>query len=200
MFRSQSLLLKLIRAMLVASVLVPAAVFGLFAWQSYYQAIHNAEDRAQRFATVVQEHTLKVVETIRLVLRAADERLQGVSWEKINTSKELWEELHKLQQTSDQIGSIFAIDRNGFVPLATRAFPAPIQDFSDRDYYFEERRADLGFYIGQAYVGKISKEPIFNFSIRKTTADGHFDGIIGISALVGYFERYYSSIGVPDDN
>src|SRR4051812_18336751 len=83
MFRSQRLLLKLIRAMLVASVLVPAAVFGLFAWHSYHQTVHSAEDRAQRFATVIQEHTLKVFETIGLVLRMADERLQGESWDKI---------------------------------------------------------------------------------------------------------------------
>jgi Histidine kinase sensor domain len=200
MFRSPRLLLKLIHAMLVASVLVPVGAFGLFAWHSYHQTVHNAEDRAQRFATIVQEHTLTVFEIIRLVLGMADERLKGVSWDKISTSKEIWDELRKLEQSSEQIGSIFVVDRNGFGPLTTRAYPSPVVDFSDRDYYFEQRRADQGFYVGQAYTGKISNDPIFNFTIRKTSEDGNFDGVIGISAFVGYFESYYRSIGIPDDN
>jgi len=106
MFRSQHLLLKLIRAMLVASVLVPVGAFGLFAWHSYHQTVHSAEDRAQRFATIVQEHTLKVFETIKLVLKMADDRLRGASWDKISTSKEIWDELRKLEESSEQIGSL----------------------------------------------------------------------------------------------
>src|SRR5215204_938910 len=200
MFRSQRLLLKLIRAMLVASVLVPAGAFGLFAWHSYHQTVHSAEDRAQRFATIVQEHTLKVFETIKLVLKMADDRLRGASWDKISTSKEIWDELRKLEESSEQIGSIFVIDRNGFGPLTTRVYPSPIVDFSDRDYYYEQRRVDQGFYVGQAYTGKISNDPIFNFTIRKSSEDGIFDGVIGISAFVGYFESYYRSIGIPEDN
>ena len=200
MFRSPSLLLKLIRAMLVASVLVPAGAFGLFAWHSYHQNVHSAEDRAQRFATVIQEHTLKVFETIGLVLRTADERLEGVSWDNIRSSSEVWEQLRKLEQSSEQIGSIFVSDRDGFSAVTTRVFPSPRVNFSDRDYYFEQRRADQGLYVGQAYVGKISNDPIFNFSIRKTTADGQFDGVIGISAFVGYFESYYRTVGIPNDN
>src|SRR5689334_20817218 len=126
MFRSQRLLLKLIQAMLVASVLVPAGAFSLFAWHSYHQTVHSAQDRAQRLATIVEEHTLTVFETIRLVLGMADERLKGVSWDKISTSKEIWDELRKLEQSSEQIGSIFVVDRNGFGPLTTRVYPSPI--------------------------------------------------------------------------
>ena len=109
-----SMLLKSIRALLVASVLVPAAVFGLFAWHSHNQIIHSAQDRAQRFATVVQEHTLKVFETILLVLQAAEQKLQGVSTETLAGSKELWDQLRKLEESSEQVGSIFVVDRHGF--------------------------------------------------------------------------------------
>jgi two-component system, NtrC family, sensor kinase len=193
------MLLKLIRAMLVASVVGPIVALGLFAWHTHNQIVHSAQDRAQRFAAVVQEHTLKVFETIGLVLHAADHKLRGVSWETLSTSKEVWEELKKLEQSSEQVASIFVIDRNGFGPFTTRAFPSPLVDFSDRDYYFEQRRADHGLYVGQAYVGKISREPIFNFSIRRSSEDGRFNGVVGASALVDYFENYYRSIGVLDD-
>jgi two-component system NtrC family sensor kinase len=193
------MLLKLIRAMLVASIVGPAIVLGLFAWHTHNQIVHSAQDRAQRFATVVQEHTLKVFETIGLVLHAADQRLRGVNWETLRTSREVWEEIKKLEQSSEQLASIFVVDRDGFGPFTTRAFPSPLVDFSDRDYYFEQRRADQGLYVGQAYVGKISHDPIFNFSIRRTSEDGRFNGVIGASALVNYFESYYRTIGVLDD-
>jgi two-component system NtrC family sensor kinase len=200
MVGSQSLLLKLIRAMLVASIVAPAGVFGLFAWHSYNQTLHGAQDRAQRLAAVIEEHTLKVFETIGLVLHTADQRLRGVDRETLMNSRPLWDELHKLAQSSEQVASIFVVDRDGFGPFTTRMFQSPIYDFSDRDYYYEQRRSDQGLYVGQSYVGKISKEPIFNFSIRRTSEDGRFPGVIGVSAFVGYFENYYRSVGVPEDH
>jgi two-component system, NtrC family, sensor kinase len=194
------MLLKLIRAMLVAALVVPLAVFCLFAWYSYDQAMHSAADRAQRFAAVVQEHTLKVFETIGLVLHAADQRLRGVGAETLATAKPLWDELRRLQESGDQVGSIFVVDRDGFNVLTTRTFPAPMVDFSDRDYYYEQRNADRGLYIGQAYLGRISEQQIFNFSIRRSSHDGRFDGVIGVSAFVRYFENFYRSIGRAEDD
>ena len=197
---SQPLLLKLIRAMLVASILAPAGVFGLFAWHSYNETVHSAQDRAHRFAAVVQEHALKVFETIGLVLQTADQKLRGVDRDTLASSKPLWDELRMLQQSTEQVGSIFVVDRDGFGPFTTRVFQSPVYDFSDRDYYYEQRRSDHGLYVGQSYMGKISKEHIFNFSIRRTSVDGRFDGIIGVSAFVHYFENYYRTIGMPEDH
>jgi signal transduction histidine kinase len=194
------MLLKLIRAMLVASIAVPLVVLGLFTWHSHNQTVRSAEDRAQRFASVVQEHTLKVFETISLVLQSADQKLKGLSAETIASSQPLWEELLRLKQSGEQVGSIFMIDRNGINLVTTRTYPSLMTDFSDRDYYYEQRRAPQGLYIGQSYLGKISNQQIFNFSIRRTSGDGSFDGIIGVSAFVDYFEDFYRSIGIAEDN
>ena len=200
MFKAQRVSLKPIRAMLVASLVVPAGVLALFAWHSHKQAVHESQDRAQRLAAVVEEHSLKVFETIGLVLHATDRRLEGASWNEIATSKTIWNDLKKLQQSADQIGAIFVVDRNGFDAFTTRAFPAPNLDFADRDYYFEQRQRDRGFYVGQAYRGRISNDGIFNFSIRKSSPDGKFDGVVGISAYAEYFTGYYRSVGIPEDD
>jgi two-component system NtrC family sensor kinase len=199
-FKSQRVSLKPIRAMLVASLIVPAGVLALFAWHSYKQEIRESKDRAQRLAAVVEEHSLKVFETIGLVLHAADRRLEGASWDDLATSKPIWDDLKKLQQSADQIGAIFVVDRNGFSPFTTRVFPAPNLDFADRDYYFEQRQGDQGLFVGQSYNGKISNDRIFNFSIRKSSPDGKFDGVIGVSAYAEYFTSYYRSVGIPDDD
>ena len=191
---------RFLKLLLVASIAVPAALFAFFSWLSYETAMQTAHDRADRLAAIVREHALKVFETITLTLENVDHRLKNASWDEIRTSKELWDQLSKLSERSDQVGAIFVSPAGGSTALTTRVFPAPSVDFSDRDYLIEQKDNDRGLYIGRAYVGKISGEPIFNFSIRKSSPTGAFDGVIGISAYVSYFRDYYNSIGLPSDN
>ena len=193
-------LVRFLKLLLVASIAVPAALFAFFSWLSYGTAMQTAHDRADRLAAIVREHAHKVFETINLTLENVDHRLQTASWDEIRTSKPLWDQLHKLSERSDQVGAIFVSPPDGSTALTTRVFPAPPVDFSDRDYLVEQKERDRGFYIGRAYVGKISGESIFNFSIRKSTPAGAFDGVVGISAYVSYFRDYYNAIGLPSDN
>jgi two-component system, NtrC family, sensor kinase len=193
-------LIPFLKVLLVASVAVPAGLFAFFASNSYDTAMQTAHDRAERFSAVVREHALKIFETIALTLENVDHRLQHATWEEIRTSKELWDQLRQMQERSQQVGAIFVSPPAGPTALTTRMFPVPTVEFSDRDYLSEQKERDRGFYIGRAYVGKISGEPIFNFSIRKTSPTGQFDGIIGISAFVSYFRDYYQSIGIGPDN
>jgi two-component system NtrC family sensor kinase len=162
--------------------------------------MQTAHERADRFAAIVREHALKVFETIGLTLENVDHQLEGITWENIRTSKALWDQLRSVQERSAQVGSIFVSPPDGGTALTTRVFPAPQNDFSDRDYFLRQRERDHGLYIGRAYIGKISKEPIFNFSIRRQSSTGQFDGIIGISAYVSYFEDYYRATGIVADN
>ena len=193
-------LLPFLKLLLVASIVAPAALFAFFAWNSYQTAMQTAHERADRFAAIVREHALKVFETISLTLENVDQRLQGVTWQEIQTSRPVWEQLREIEKRSDQVGAIFVTPPDGRNGLTTRVFPAPPTDFSDRDYFTAQREQNRGLYIGQAYVGKISGDPIFNFSIRRSSPDGRFDGIVGISAYVSYFQDYYQSIGIKTDN
>jgi two-component system NtrC family sensor kinase len=197
---SRQRLSSFLKVLLVASVAIPAVLFGFFAWHSYKTAMQTAHERADRFASIIREHALKVFETISLTLENTDHRLEGISWEHIRTSRALWDQLRRVQENSAQVGSIFISPPDGGVALTTRVFPAPDTDFSDRDYFFSQRERDHGFYIGRPYIGKISKVPIFNFSIRRRSSTGQFDGIIGISAYVSYFEDYYRSTGLAGDD
>jgi two-component system NtrC family sensor kinase len=161
--------------------------------------MQTAHQRADRFAAIVREHALKVFETIGMTLETVDHRLQGLTWDEIRTSPSIWEQIRHFQQRTPQVGAIFVTPADGNAGLTTRVFPAPPADFSERDYFQAQRDQNRGFYIGKAYVGKISREPIFNFSIRKSSPDGRFDGVIGISAYVSYFEDVYRGIGLETD-
>ncbi len=193
-------LLWLLRTLLVASALVPLAFFAVSAWLSYRAVFQSAESRAQHLTRLLQEHTLKSFETIRLVLQHTDQRLRSVPWETIRNSQELWTDVELLQGSVEQVASIFVIAPDGSGALSTRAFPHPPMNFADRDYFEEQQKADRGVFVGRPYTGRISREPIFNFSIRRNSPDGSFNGVIGISALNTYFEDFYATVGSASDN
>jgi signal transduction histidine kinase len=190
----------LLRLLAAGSLLAPAILFAFIAWQRYEETFHHAEEHAKHTARLLEEHAAKTFETLELILRLADQHLRGVSWEEIRTSRELWDELRRLQQTAEQVGSIFVIDGAGRNALTTRSYGAGAVDFSDRDYFVAQQNEDAGVYLGQAYIGRISKRPIFNLSIRRSSLDGSFDGVIGSSAFTDYFETFYARAGVADDD
>jgi two-component system NtrC family sensor kinase len=201
MSSSNGKLLLLLRSLLVFSVLAPVLFFALSAWLSYRDIFNAAEHRTQHMANLVEEHTLKVFETIRLALQQADEKLADLDDAHIQTTRPAWDELKALQQSLEQVDSIFVTDRDGKNILTTREFPASRIDFSDRDYFVAQKNGEAhGLYVGQAYVGRISNKPIFNFSIPRVGERGEFEGVIGISAFTDYFERFYASVGDASDN
>jgi two-component system, NtrC family, sensor kinase len=194
------MVVPLLRLLLLGSLVAPAALFTFFAWHSYTSTVREAHNRAHRFAAIVQEHALKVFETIGLTLQRVDHEIENLTWDEIEHSPAVWEQVRKIQQSSEQVGAIFVIKGGGETALTTRAYPAPPVNFADRDYHFEQKRADQGLFVGKAYIGKISADPIFNFSIRKSNSRGEFDGVVGVSAFVSYFHTFYESLGEPSDS
>jgi two-component system NtrC family sensor kinase len=188
-----------LKALGLAAVIAPAVLFGAYALISYDQAFRNAETRAAHLSSILQEHAQRVFETIALALRNTDQRLGDSDWKTVGASRSLWEEIGRIQAAGPQLGSIFAIGPDGTNVLTTREFPAPPFDFSDRDYFEAQRQSNAGLFLGRAYIGKISDVPIFNFSIRRSGRDGSFNGIIGSSAYVQYFQEFYATVGDPGD-
>jgi two-component system NtrC family sensor kinase len=189
-----------LKALVAVSLLAPALVFVVAAWDGYRQAFKNAENRGAYVNRLLEEHAVKTLETIVLLLRQTDHRLKGANAEEIQTSRPLWEELRTFQQMTEQADSIFVLDSEGRNILTTRTFPAPPLDFADRDYFEEQKREDRGVFVGQAYLGRISNRRIFNLSIRRSDPEGSFNGVIGSSAYVTYFENFYAAAGLAGDN
>jgi two-component system, NtrC family, sensor kinase len=192
--------LRTLRALAFASVIAPLVAFGAYAIVSYYQSFRAAEARASHISALLQEHGERVFETIALALTDVRALLSSRTDGEIKTSKEIWELVRSRQTAGPQLGSVFVIGPDGVELLTSRAFPAPPVDFSDRDYFIAQKYADAGLYLSAAYVGKISHIPIFNFSIRRTYADGRFAGVVGSSGFVEYFKTFYSTVGDPEDD
>jgi two-component system, NtrC family, sensor kinase len=192
--------LRSLKALGVASVIAPAVVFGAYALISYDAAFRRAEERASHLTVILQDHAQRVFEAIALALSSTRHQLEDADDEAIRSSRPLWDQINRTQKAAPQLGSIFVIAADGSSLLTTRDFPTPETSFHDRDYYVAQAASDAGLFIGQRYIGKISNEPIFNFSIRRYDKDGRFAGVIGSSAYVDYFREFYASVGEDNDD
>ena len=189
-----------LKALAFVAALAPGAVFAAYALISYDAAFRSAEARASHFSSILQDHCQRLFEAVALALANTNHLLDDLDEDAIRTSRSLWEKVRSVQTLAPQVGSIFFIQSDGSLPLTTRAFPAPPENFSDRDYFLAHKDHDSGFFLGKAYVGRISNVPIFNFSIRRSSKDGKFNGVIGSSAFVDYFHEFYATLGDPKDD
>jgi two-component system, NtrC family, sensor kinase len=203
LLRSASVLLRLLRVLLVTSIAGPLILFPLFAWFSYSRLTEAAEARARHLTALLEEHDLKVFEAMELVGMQAEQRLKGVDWETISTSKAIWDEIKKLQTSVEQVGGIFIIDANADLYLNTHYFPSPNNprvNYADRDYFYLRKNGDPDFRVGGPDMGRLTHQPYFIFSITKTTPDGKFDGVIALPAYSNFYEKFYEKAGTKSDN
>ena len=62
-----------LRLLVVASVMLPLAIYAVASWISYRQHFEEAEDRLQRTVATMQEHAIKVFETFEISERYLEE-------------------------------------------------------------------------------------------------------------------------------
>ena len=182
------------RYLLLASVLAPLVVLILAAVIDREHLITAATTEARKTVDVLHEHTLKVMETQELALTQIDDRTRGMSWEEIATSEALFQDLRRLVARLPQIDGAFLVRPDGVTAMTNRVFPVPPMSFTDRDYFQAQVATDSGFFVGGAYIGRISRHPIFNVSQRRRGGREGFDGVVGTSLSVEYFTRFYQSI------
>src|SRR3954469_109590 len=124
-----------LQLLLVASVLVPMALFSLGAWESHDQLYASAESKIVRQVASLNEHTDKVLETQELLLEQAHHLIRGEAWPEIRNSRRLWEALRKLVNEVPQVDALFLVEPDGSLALTTREFPTPVTNLHERDYF-----------------------------------------------------------------
>ena len=187
-----------LQLLLVASVLVPMALFTVGAWESHDQHYQNAEARIEREAASLSEHTDKVFETQELLLQQVSQLVRGLSWAQIRQSQDLWSALKKMAAEVPQVDALFLVDDQGKLALTTRVFPAPALDLRDSDYYQAGQHPER-VYLGMSVVGTLARHAVFNLSMPRATGNGGFDGVIVASVSPDYFMRFYGTITLPQD-
>src|ERR1700719_1063911 len=142
---------RLLKRMMVASLVLPAALYGYASWVSYRDIHAAADERIERSLEVQQEQALKVFETIDRTFAEVDEAVRGMSDDEIRAAQP---PLHprlrhpRLKQIADvmqQLQAIVVIGGDGR-PLASSALESVKTDvnFADRDYFNAQAGKDPG--------------------------------------------------------
>ncbi len=98
---------RLLKLMMVASLVLPAALYGYASWVSYRDIHAAADERIERSLDVQQEQALKVFETVDRTFAEVDEVVRGMSDDDIRAAQP---RLHpRLAQIADVMPQLQAI-------------------------------------------------------------------------------------------
>jgi two-component system, NtrC family, sensor kinase len=195
---------RLLKLMMVASLVLPAVLYAYAAWISYRDIHAVADERVERSLDVQQEQALKVFETVDRTFAEVDEVVRGMSDDEIRAAQPtLHPRLERIAGVMPQLQAIVLIGRDGR-PLASSAlaFVKTDVNFADRDYFQAQASRDIGTYVSDVRTPQLPGigSDFFDLSRRLASPDGSFRGVIAVAVRPAYFEDFYSLIGQSPGN
>jgi two-component sensor histidine kinase len=171
--------------------------FGYIAWEQRNRLIQRNEDDLRNTAFFLADHTARLLEVTDLTLKQAAALTQGQSWDQIETSKPLWQQLHAVQAALPFIEDVWLNDPSGRLRLTSEQFPTPSSNVSGRDAFGAQVAGDQGLFVGEPILGRVTKTPTFMISRRLQDGSGEFGGIAAVTVSLSYFYDYWSKIRLP---
>src|SRR5215212_11395598 len=105
---------QLLELLVAAAVVLPVGLFLYVAWANYRTLDTVATERVERTLDVLQEHALRVFQTIDRTIAETDEVVRGLSDEEIRAREPaLHRRLKQTQESVPQIEAIWLFDRTG---------------------------------------------------------------------------------------
>jgi two-component system NtrC family sensor kinase len=194
--------IRLLKLMMVASVVLPAVLFAFAAWVSYRNFERVTDERIDRSIDILHEQALKVLQTVERTFAEIDEVMRGMSDADIRASEaQLHERLALIVKALPQLQGIVVFDRNGHPLVSANLLPVPKDaDFSDRDYFKAQIQRGAGTYVSAVHKPRMAgiDTYLFAMSQRRPSTDGQFDGAISIAVQPGYFEDFYSRMATSE--
>lgn len=191
----------LLRMLLIAALIGPAAAFAFLAALSHETAFERAEQTLARRTNLLVEHSLRVFDAHRLVAERVTDLLQEAGQQN-RDERFVHERMSRYIANLPQIYSIWVTNADGRLAASTAVYPAPRDiDFTDRDYFHLLRdNPDNGLVASEVARGKVDGKLFFAIGFPRRDAQGRFAGVIAISAIPEYFSEVYGRMlgGVAD--
>jgi len=204
MLNARHAAIRLLRLMMVASVVLPAVLFAFAATVSYRNFERVADERIDRSLDILHEHALKVLETIERTFAEIDEITRGMTDDDIRLNEgPLHARLERVVDTMPQLQGLAIADRNGHPLVSAKLFPVPHDlNFFDRDYFQAQAQATgaAHTYVSVVHQPRMAGLNDFFFAVSRArlSDDGKFNGVITVAALPKYFEEFYAKMGTAE--
>jgi two-component system NtrC family sensor kinase len=194
--------IRLLKLMMVASLVLPAVLFTFAAWMSYRNIQRATDERIDRSLDILHEHALKVLQTVDVVFDEIDAFTGGMSDDDIRLNEgPLHERLARIAKDLPQLTAITIIDRDGHPLVSSNVVPVPRQlDLRNRDYFLAQMagppdRSDT--YVSSIHTPRLRGINTYFFSVSQPrgSPDGKFAGVVSIAVLPSYFEGFFARMG-----
>ncbi|MGC2053435.1 MAG: ATP-binding protein [Pseudolabrys sp.] len=188
--------LRLLKTMLVASIVIPVAIFSYAGWINYQNALTRADEELAGSLNILSQHASGIFQSVDLTFAAVDAIVGDLTDEQIKASDQaLHQQLGKLEKSVKAIDAILVADRNGHTIVSSAVFPILTgPDVADRDYFQAQVERDAGTYVSAASRSRVRQEDFFGVSRRRSVRDGQFNGIIMISITPKVFAEFYRQL------
>jgi two-component system NtrC family sensor kinase len=189
---------RLLKLMMIASLVLPATLYAYASWVSYHDIHAAADERIEHSLDVMQEQALKVFETVDRTFAEVDEVVRGMSDEQMRAAQPaLHARLERIAGVMPQLQAVVLIGSDGR-PLASSALESVKADvnFSDRDYFRAQESRESGTYVSDVRTPQLSAvgKDFFDLSHRLASPDGSFRGVIAVAIKPAYFEDFYALV------
>jgi two-component system, NtrC family, sensor kinase len=195
MLTARQAAIRLLRWMMIGSVVLPLVLFACASWLSYRNIQSLTDDRIDRSLDILHEHALKVLQSIDRTFAEIDEVMRGMSDDDVRArEQELHDRLNRIVGEMPQLQGIVIIDRNGHPLVSASQYPVPkTRDLSDRDYFKAQAFNNAGSYVSMIHTPRLGgiKNSFFSVSQRRPSNGTEFNGVVSIAVLPSYFEGFY---------
>ncbi len=186
--KRMQLLVMLLLAMIVA-------LTGWDIYQDYRSDLDLIRERQRSYSAALAEHANRTLINGELLLKLVQTELQALPDPIQVPEKQLYDLLHRLLPDAPNISSIFLVSPQGQIKAVTLGYPTKQIVVEDRDYFIHHRdHNDTLPYYSRPFQSRIDNTWRFSISRRLNRADGSFNGLIGVSQGVEYYQQFYQHL------
>lgn len=191
--------LAMLRVLLVATILFPLVLGAVAGYLSYRSSYHTATESAREAVAVATENTTKILDTHLLVAARIDDLLRPLTDDQIRTSEEqLHDRISEQIAGLPQVAAAWAVDAAGRELVSARVYPVNrTLDLSNREDFSALRTANIRTFIWMQRARNLDTgdyQPFFTVSLRRSSEDGRFNGVIIVAVSGAYFASFYNSL------
>jgi signal transduction histidine kinase/CheY-like chemotaxis protein len=193
----------MLKMMMAASLLLPVALFCYAAWVAHNNVHRNAEERIARELGVLHEQTRNIFQSAAFALSVVDQITEGMSADAIRANeRSLHEKIKRLDMTNRFIESLWIIDDKGDALATSALYPLPPgNNYADRDYFYANREADHGVYIGEVFKPRVRVgKQVFSVSRRLHPEKAGFHGVVEASISPAVFQTFFTELSPSPAN
>ena len=191
--------ISMLRLLLVAAILVPLSLGSVAAYLSYRDSYAQAAWSASQAVAVATENTNKVLDTHLLVAARINDLLGVMNEDQIRAAEQsLHDRIAAQIAHLPEVAAAWVIDAQGHELVSARVYPVNRDlDHSSREDFSAFRNTDTPAYVWMLRARSLDTgdyQPYFTVSLRRTDADGRFDGVVVVAVSGSYFASFYNSL------